>query len=200
MPAHPPGITRTAGVDRRVLATFLVLALLLLATATLASQVAEGDIMAFDRWLIDLLRDDRDPRIPEGPDWLRRTMTDVTALGGGPVLTLLTIGVAGYLVAIRKASAALFVIAAVASGSVAGTLLKLWFLRPRPDIVPHLVEVQTASFPSSHAMNSAITYLTLAALINRTQQGRRVKLYLMSAAMQRRDVIEQPGAAEAGPN
>ena len=41
--------------------------------------------------------------------------------------------------------------------------LKLLFERPRPAVVPHLRTVVTASFPSGHAMESAIIYLTLGA-------------------------------------
>ena len=41
------------------------------------------------------------------------------------------------------------------------TLLKHGFDRPRPDVVPPLVEVYTQSFPSGHAMLSAVVYLAL---------------------------------------
>ena len=42
---------------------------------------------------------------------------------------------------------------------------KYWVARARPDLEPHLVLVQTSSFPSGHATSSMIFYLTLALAI-----------------------------------
>jgi undecaprenyl-diphosphatase len=63
------------------------------------------------------------------------------------------------------------------------TLLKLGFERPRPDLVPHAVVVYTASFPSGHAMLSAVTWLTLGALLMRVEPRRRVKAYVLALAV-----------------
>lgn len=169
--------------DRRVLITFLVLAVLLTAVANLASEVVEGDTLAFDRWLMTSLRDPVDPGSPIGPAWLTKSMVDLTALGGGPFLTLLTIAAAGFLLAARKWGMATFVVLAIAGGGLAGNLLKWIFVRARPDLVPHLVSVDSASFPSAHAMNSAVTFLTLGVLLSRTQKDRRLKAYLMGIAV-----------------
>lgn len=54
---------------------------------------------------------------------------------------------------------------------------------PRPDLVAHLVEVHTTSFPSGHAMNSAITYLALGALLARAEEARRVRIFFMVVAI-----------------
>jgi undecaprenyl-diphosphatase len=87
--------------------------------------------------------------------------------------------VIGFLVFVRKRGAALLVAVSVGGGSALGHLLKFGFDRPRPDLVPHGVLVHTASFPSSHAMMSAVVYLTLGALLARVQPRRRVKAYLL---------------------
>ena len=170
-------------LDRRVLIAFLVLAVLLTGVGNLASEVVEGDTLAFDRWLIAGLRDPADPGSPLGPAWLTKTMVDLTALGGGPFLTLLTLVAAGFLVAARKWGMAVFVVLAIAGGGLASNLLKWVFVRARPDLVPHLVSVDSASFPSAHAMNSAVTFLTLGVLLSRTQTKMRLKAYLMGTAI-----------------
>jgi undecaprenyl-diphosphatase len=54
---------------------------------------------------------------------------------------------------------------------------------PRPELVPHGAEVFSASFPSGHSMMAAVVYLTLGALLARTQVDRRVKAYVLLLAV-----------------
>lgn len=170
-------------IDVRILLAFLLLAAAAFAFVAIAEEVSEGETHAFDRWLMLSLRDSADLSLPAGPAWLKAMMIDITALGGWAVLTIVVMFAAGYLLAIRKVSTAAFVVAASVSGALAGGLLKTLFDRTRPDLVSHLVEVDSASFPSGHAMHSAIIYLTLGALLAGTQKGRGVKIYLLTAAI-----------------
>lgn len=170
-------------IEAGLLLTFLIVALLAFGFIRLASEMSEGDTLGFDRAIIQALRSPADPAVPIGPEWLRQAMLDVTALGGVSVLTLLTIIVAFYLLVARKAATGLFVAGAILSGGLVGVALKSLFERPRPDIVAHLVDVSTTSFPSGHATNSAVVFLTLGALLARTQEDRAVRLYLMAAAI-----------------
>ena len=62
------------------------------------------------------------------------------------------------------------------------SLLKLGFARPRPELVSHLVNVNSFSFPSGHATMATITYLTLGVLLARVQKRRHMKLYLLAVA------------------
>jgi undecaprenyl-diphosphatase len=62
-------------------------------------------------------------------------------------------------------------------------LLKLVYSRPRPALVPHLVEVTSSSFPSGHATDSALVYLTLAALLAGTVPERSLRIYLIGVAI-----------------
>lgn len=183
-PSNWPGrLLATLHVDGRILVGFLFASFLLFSFVTLASEVVEGETMGLDRLLMQALRDPTDPALPVGPAWLSASMIDITALGGVAVLTLLTVIVAGYLAILRKAATAVFVIAAVAGGAVASTLLKSIFERPRPDLVAHLVMVDTTSFPSGHAMNSAVVYLTLGALLSRTHAERTTRVYILGVAI-----------------
>jgi undecaprenyl-diphosphatase len=83
----------------------------------------------------------------------------------------------------RKARAAILVLVSVVGGTLLSQTMKFAFARPRPDLVPHGAEVYTASFPSGHSMMSAIVYLTLGALLARTQPDRGVKVYIMTLAV-----------------
>lgn len=169
--------------DGRMLIRFLILCVVLFITAKIGSEIVEGDTLSFDRAIITALRQPGDLDTPIGPRWLTLMMRDMTALGGVVVLTLITVIIAGYLVVLRRRATALFVIAAAVSGSLLGTLLKGLFQRPRPDVVAHLVDVSTTSFPSGHAMNSAIIYLTLGGLLARTHADRRIRIYIMTVAI-----------------
>lgn len=166
-------------VDIRILAAFLAVGTLLALVAVLGSEMLEGETAGFDRWALLGLRRAGDPAIPLGPDWLVRAMVDFTALGGVAVLTLVTLLVAGFLLTSRKPALALLVLVSVAAGGLVSSLLKSLFLRPRPQLVEHLVQVSSASFPSGHAMNSAVVYLTLAALLARSMADWRLRTYIL---------------------
>lgn len=161
----------------------LVLAAICLAFAALASAVMAGETLAFDKYVMGALRDPADSSLPIGPRWFRSAMVDLTAWGDTSSLTVLTAIVAGYLLVIRRGATAGFLVAAVAGGALMGRLLKAIFDRPRPDIVTHLVEVNSASFPSGHAMNSAVVFLTLGVLLSRIHSGRRVRAYVLTVAI-----------------
>ena len=149
----------------------------------IAGEVIEGDITRFDRMLLMALRSAGDPSDPIGPRWFEEAARDITGLGGHAVLTFVTLATLCYLLMTGKAHAALLLAAAVGGGMLLSTLLKLGFERPRPDLVPHAARVYTASFPSGHAMLSAVTYLTVGALLARVQPNRRLKAFLLGLAV-----------------
>jgi undecaprenyl-diphosphatase len=149
----------------------------------IAGEVIEGDVTRFDRTLLLALRSAGDPSDPLGPRWFEEAARDVTGLGGTTILTFVTLAAIAYLLMTRKRHAALLVLAAVGGGMLMSTLLKLGFARPRPDLVPHGARVYTASFPSGHAMLSAVTYLTLGALLARVQPRRRIKAFFLGLAI-----------------
>src|SRR5439155_1017677 len=120
-----------------------------------------------------LLRSPDDPNVPIGPSWLVQVAIDVTALGGTTVLALVLMIVVGYLALEHRYDAIVLVVVATAGGGLLNEGLKWWFARKRPEIVPHLVNVGSASFPSGHSMLALVTYLTLGALLVRFVARRR---------------------------
>lgn len=137
----------------------------------------------FDTEILLALRTPGDLATPVGPHWLPDAMRDLTSLGSMAVLVLITAAAIFYLLVERKPLAALFVFVAVAGGQVLSSLLKLGVDRPRPDVVPHLAEVHSLSFPSGHAMMSAVTFLTLGALLAQTLPDRATKIYVLTVAV-----------------
>ena len=165
------------------LLTLGALSLFAWAFVSVAGEVLEGDTEALDRALMLSLRVPQDLSDPLGPSWLEEAARDITGLGGNAVLTLVTLTSAVYLWMTGKGRAALLLLAAVGGGTVLSLLLKSGFERPRPDLVPHGTRVYTASFPSGHAMISAVTYLTLGSLLARTESRRAVKGFLLGLAV-----------------
>jgi undecaprenyl-diphosphatase len=179
---HPLG-ARVARIEPMTLAAVILGAALLLGFAKLANLAGRGSAPAFDEWLIVALRAPGDLADPIGPAWVEEMMRDFTALGSTGVLTVMVLAIAGFLAMTRKGLAALFVLASVAGGVLVSQATKWAYARPRPDLVPHGAEVFTASFPSGHSMMSAVVYLTLGALLARTQVDRVVKAYILAIAV-----------------
>jgi hypothetical protein len=117
----------------------------------LTSEVVEGDTRAFDERILLALRTTADLSIPVGPYWLSHAFDDITALGGTTVLSLMTIMGTTYLLLARQRAIAIFMFLSILGGWLVSNALKLGVARPRPDIVPHLIEVHDLSFPSGHA-------------------------------------------------
>lgn len=148
----------------------------------LGHTIDEGHQFAFDRALMLGLRQP-DLLTPVGPAWLRQVMIDITALGGETVLTLAVALTVGFLIASRHLLTAALVFAGTVSGSIAVALAKSIVGRPRPALVDHLVEVGSASFPSGHAANSAIIYLTVALIVMQIVPVRRARWFLFVATV-----------------
>ncbi|HSX56923.1 MAG TPA: phosphatase PAP2 family protein [Sphingomonas sp.] len=152
-----------------------------LVLAILGRTIAGGERFAFDAAIMLGLRQDGNPAIPAGPFWFKQAMVDVTALGGETVLTLAVALTIGFLAASRHLLAAALVFAGTVTGSIAVALAKNLVGRERPALVDHLVEVGSASFPSGHAANSAIIYLTIALVSIQVIPHRAARWFLFGA-------------------
>lgn len=148
----------------------------------LADGVMEGETLALDQSLLLALREDGDPGNPLGPPWLEETAAELTALGGYPIIVLLTLAVAGYLSIVAWRGAAYYVIGSVAGGASISAILKESFGRARPELVEALDVTHTASFPSGHAMVGTVVYLTLAALLVRYARTHAERIYVVCVA------------------
>ena len=151
--------------------------------AQLADEVVEGETRAFDNAVMLAMRSADDPSDPIGPEWFEEGVRDITSLGSSTVLVLVSLIVIGFLLISGAYGAAILVAVSVGGGMLLVHLLKDVFQRARPDLVPHAVQVFTNSFPSGHATLSAVTYLTLGALLARVERPRAAKMYFLGVAI-----------------
>lgn len=95
------------------------------------------------------------------------TALELTALGTGAVVIMMTAVSGMFLALTGQRKAALLLVAATVGGLALNLLLKLHYHRPRPHILPWATNVVSSSFPSGHAMNAVIVYGTIAYLAAR---------------------------------
>jgi len=154
-----------------------------LAFILIAGTVFNGGFRGIDEALLLALRNPADLSDPLGPAWFEEMVRDLTALGSTAVLTLIVLAVSGFLYLTDRPRKALAVLGWSAAGALLSTVTKLGFARPRPDLVPHGAEVYTHSFPSGHALSSAVIFLTLGAMLALVQDSRRIKFYVLAFAV-----------------
>lgn len=162
-------------------ATSLCVSVLIFVEVT--DLVREGDFHDAERVWMRELRTPENAAKPIGPSWLPHAALDITALGGSAVLTLMTVLVAIFLLIERRYHSVLLLLVAALGGTVLNNLLKSFFGRERPDVVPHLSEVMSSSYPSGHSMLSSIIYLTLGVMLARAVESRTLKVYCVAAAL-----------------
>jgi len=149
--------------------------------AALALVVSQGLGDALDRQALLSLRG-ADGAV-RGPDWFIESVSDITALGGYPVIGLVVAIALAALAVSGQRAAILFLLGSIIGGSVVSTGLKLVFMRGRPDFVEHLDKTFSSSFPSAHAMVSMLAWLTLAAVLARFLHSDRMRALVIGAAL-----------------
>ena len=167
---------------RALLGVFLV-AGGLWAFLSLGGEVVEGDTRGFDRLVLLSLRTPGRLDDPIGPPFLEEAVRDVTALGGTTIITLLALSGVLAFVLHRRYRHALVMGGAVLLAYASSELFKMAYGRPRPDLVPHVVQVYSGSFPSGHSTLAATTYLTLAMLTASLAETRRSKVLAYGLAV-----------------
>ena len=138
---------------------------------------------AFDRRILLWFRNPADPADPIGSRAFEEAMRDITALGGFACLLLIVVVAATSLLFFGKVRQATVFVVTVLAAELGGDVLKALYGRPRPQLVPHQVYVYTHSFPSGHALLSAVTFLTLAAILSSLDTRRPFKVFVFSVAI-----------------
>lgn len=179
---HPRNIVSLIVKEAPLLVVLAIVSGLTLSFLQLADEMVDGEMEAFDRSILLLFRDPADPDTVIGPAWMHEMVRDITALGSFSLLGLLVLGVCAYLYLAWMRSAAAFVLVSVLGGTLLSTVLKMGYNRPRPDLTT-MSEQFTASFPSGHAMLSAVTFLTLGALLARFAPTRRLQILSIGGAL-----------------
>lgn len=135
--------------------------LALLVFAEVADDVFQGpregdhEVQSFDQAIFSWSSQFRTPIVTQA-------MTDLTALGSVSVVITLFVILASVLASYRDFRGLSYITAVLAGAGVWPTLLKIYYRRPRPVELEHLVTVTDFSFPSGHAFGAAAVYIALA--------------------------------------
>lgn len=151
--------------------------------AEMADDAPEGDYLELENRILLAFRQDGNPQLGIGPDWMPEVARDVTGLGSAVVLTLVTASIVGFLALRGRLRTAALILSSSLGGYLLSNLLKGIFARGRPTAVPHLMEEVSMSFPSGHSMVASAFYLTLGALLAQTVARRREKSYCVLIAL-----------------
>jgi undecaprenyl-diphosphatase len=178
-----PALLRTARREIGATVALLIATLGALAFLSIADEVAEGETRAIDLAILDALRVPGRPHELAGPDWLHVAAIDITSLGSLAVLSLLILLAFALLGCLRRWSEAVLLLAGAGGGVAISQGLKALFARERPDLAYRAVEAVNASFPSGHAMMSAVVFLTLGVLAARFAERKRLKVLALGSAV-----------------
>lgn len=169
-------------IELKTVLTFAAIGLGLWVFASIAEEVFEGESHWIDSAILLALREPG-TNDPIGPAWFEYAVSDITALGGYAVLTLLVVLSGFYLILQRRAGTAAMMVGAIVSGTMLVSLFKTFFDRDRPDLVEHLTHATSSSFPSGHASAATLTYLTLGLLLASAQERRRARVFIITSAL-----------------
>lgn len=165
-----------------LLAAIAIISGLILAFLQIADEMIEGEMEAFDNTILMWFRDPTNVDQVIGPEWVHEMVRDITALGSFSLLGLIVMVVCICLVLNRMRSAAVLVLVSVIGGTILSTVLKMSYNRPRPDLAAMSTQF-TSSFPSGHAMLSAVTFLTLGAVLARLAPTRALQIFSIGIAI-----------------
>ncbi|MFM5930206.1 MAG: phosphatase PAP2 family protein [Novosphingobium sp.] len=150
--------------------------------AIMAALVSTGATLGFDDAGLRFFRAGGDLGLSGSAAWLE-AVRDITALGGTVLRTLVSLAAIAALLFLRLRREAVLLAATILSGLLVETAIKMLVARPRPQIVPHLVDAGGMSFPSGHSFNSALGLIAVALAFATYSARRRVRWTIIGGAM-----------------
>ena len=154
---------------------WLITALALILFVWLAREVMQGDAMRLDTPIRNAVHARSSPP-------LTAMMRGVSLVGSEVVLVPLGVILVWWLLAAnRRRVAVVFAVAALGAEAL-DQIMKLLFLRPRPEPFFGLAAPITHSFPSGHAMVSCCFFGVLAVILAARERSRLKRMAIFAAA------------------
>ncbi len=120
---------------------------------------------------------------PAAPVWLQHVIPIFTDMGGVIARNqMVALGIV-VLLSLRQQRLALYLGAATMGGWLFNSTLKAVIARPRPDLVPHLVQAGGPSFPSGHSFNGTLIDLSIALAFCALSPNKSIRTLALSAAV-----------------
>jgi undecaprenyl-diphosphatase len=164
------------------LATRIVAVVVVAAAVLLTIVIASGQVLPIDGDILLALRHAPDLRQPVGPHWLLNAFENFTSLGSSAVTGLVLAMAVAVAIAARDYRHGLYMLLTFAGAQLLSNGIKVLIARPRPEVVPHLVEAGGFSFPSGHSTLSAASYLGLGLVIASCQFAGSKRVFALVAA------------------
>lgn len=138
---------------------------------------------SFDVPLLLWFRDSSDSARIAGPPWVTTFWLSLTWLGDTTPRIVVASLLIVLLLVLSRYHSALFMMGILLSGIALSTTLKHLVGRPRPQLIAHLDAASSASFPSGHALNSTLFYVTTAWVLAPLLPKRLARWALYSLAL-----------------
>lgn len=163
----------------------LPIALCLVVAAWISFDIADSLIDApgndLDHVVVETLREPQNAARMIGPPAIEEAMRDFTALGGYAVLIMTTVCFAVFSAVELGRKTLWFFLLTVTGGCASSMLLKQFFQRKRPSMVPHLSYVGGSdSFPSVHATMAVVVFATIGLLLMQRTPDRHLRRLMIA--------------------
>ena len=149
---------------------------LFVAVIALGYSVTAGHFRTFDLAISHALNMQRGT----SPEWLIVLMQGISWIGGGVQRYIIVTILTGILWRWWGWRAGLAMGLTTLVSAFTSDVMKTFFARVRPELVPHLDSISSAAYPSGHANNAAVVYLLFNMLV---PQARHPGWQLAAAAM-----------------